>query len=473
MAEPASYAAIVDEEQRRAVALWRVSVLGPLVSARLEHGDVRALCEQAAARTHQLPDGRYVEVSWRTVETWYYAYKRGGFTALMPETRSDRGSSRVISAELADLIVRAKREKPRRSVRRIIRMLERAKIVERGELSRSTVHRLLSRHGASARPDREHAHERRSWMSEHAGDLWVGDVMHGPVAIAPDQVLRKTYLISEIDSATRFVPHSVFKLSESAVAHEEGLREAFQKYGRPRAYYVDRGAAYKASSLLDICRELGIDVTHTQRRDAEAKGVIERWHRTWREEVGDELPEHPLPLAELQSKHWAWLATEYHRREHDTTGREPLEHWLAEVHELRALPASKSIAEVFLHRVKRHVRKDGTVRFCGRLLEVSPELVGRSVELRFDPHEPAPLPRVFVDGHFRCDTVVLDRIKNASRVRRRVRGEPDPRVEPTGLDPLAQMEAEHYARGRAPWDDDEVCDEPDLDDTDDEDKEDR
>lgn len=458
----------MDDETRRAIALWRVSVLGPLVSARLEHGEVRALCEQAAARTHQLPDGRFIEISWRTIETWYYAYKRSGFEALLPETRSDRGTSRAIAAELADLILRAKREKPRRSVRRIIRMLERAKVVARGELSRSTVHRLLARHDVSSRPDREEAGERRSWICEHAGDLFVGDVMHGPIVIAPDRRLRKAYLISEIDSATRFVPHSVWKLSESAVAHEEALREVLQKYGRPRGYYVDRGAAYKARSLLDICGELGIDVTHTQPRDAAAKGVIEKWHRTWRDEVGDELPKEPLPLAELQSKHWAWLAVEYHRRKHDTTGRAPLEHWLAEVHELRPLPANKNLSDVFLHRVRRHVRKDGTVRFGGRLLEVSPELAGKWVELRFDPHERAPLPRVFVDARFRCDTVPLDRIKNASRARRRVRGEPAPHVEPTGLDPLAQMEAEHYERGRAPWDDDDDHDDIDHDDEEDE-----
>lgn len=464
---------MMDDETRRAIALWRVSVLGPLISARLEHGEVRALCEQAAARTHQLPDGRFVVLSWRTIETWHYAYKRGGFDALMPETRSDRGTSRALSAELADLILRAKREKPRRSVRRIIRMLERAKVVPRGTLTRSTVHRLLARHGVSSRPDREEAGERRSWICEHAGDLLVGDVLHGPLVIAPDRRLRKSYLISLIDSATRFVPHSVFKLSESAVAHEEALREVLQKYGRPRGYYVDNGAAYRAHSLALICGELGIDLTHTEERDAAAKGVIEKWHRTWREEVGDELPEQPLPLAELQSKHWAWLAVEYHRRTHDTTERVPLEHWLAEVHELRPLPPNKNIAEVFLHRARRHVRKDGTVRFGGRLYEVSPELVGRWVELRFDPHEPAPLPRVFVDDHFYCDTVPLDRVRNASRIRRHVRGEADPRVEPTGLDPLAQMEAEHYERGSAPWDDDDGDrDGSDRDDDDHDDEED-
>jgi hypothetical protein len=45
-------------------------------------------------------------------------------------------------------------------------------------------------------------------------------------------------------------------------------------------------------------------------QDCKAKGVIERFHRTWREEVGDELPAEPLPLADLNAKHWSWLAAQ-------------------------------------------------------------------------------------------------------------------------------------------------------------------
>jgi len=182
----------------------------------------------------------------------------------------------------------------------------------------------------------------------------------------------------------------------------------------------------------------------------EAKGAIERWHRTWREEIGDELPEHPLALGELNAIHWAWLSAEYHARRHDTTGRAPREHWLAGAHHLRALPQGLDIDEVFLHRARRKVRKDGTVRWAGGLFEVRSELVGKKVELRYDPADKEALPRVFVDGHFACDTVPLDRHKNATRRRRRDLGEPDPAVEPTGLDPLALIQQEHYERTRPP-----------------------
>jgi putative transposase len=444
------------EDDDLEVALWKLSVLGPLVSARLEHGDQRAWLLETAERVHQRPDGQLVTLSPRTLEAWLYAYRKGGLAALSRKTRRDRGASRAIAPEVADLLVRAKREHPRRSIRRLIRMLERAHVVGRGELSRSSVHRLLAAHGVSARPVRGPSAERRSFLVEHAGDLFVGDAMHGPLVIAPDGQIRKSYLLSQIDGATRYLPHSYFAISEAAPQEEYGFKQALLKAGRPRTYYVDRGPAYIARSLRAICGELGIHLLHTGKQDPEAKGVIERWHRTWGEEVGDELPDHPLPLADLNALHWAWLGSEYHARRHETIERAPRAHWLAKAHELRPLPSGIDLDAVFLHRAKRKVRKDGTVRFAGGLFEVRPELVGKTVELRFDPMDRETLPRVFLDGRFLCDTVPLDRLRNASRRRRRNLGEPDPTVEPTGIDPLAQILEAHYERTRplAPNEDD-------------------
>jgi Mu transposase, C-terminal len=149
------------------------------------------------------------------------------------------------------------------------------------------------------------------------------------------------------------------------------------------------------------------------------------------------LPDQPLPLAELNAKHWSWLAAEYHARRHSTTGRVPREHWLAELPFLRTLPRHKNLPDVFLHRERRVVRKDGTVRFRGGYWEVQSELVGQEVELRFDPHDDTARPRVFIENSFVCATR-----------RRRVRGEAAPDAEPSGLDPLALIEAEHYDRVR-------------------------
>jgi transposase InsO family protein len=439
----------MDDDDRERIALWRLGVLGPLVSARLEHGDRRACFREAAARVHEQPDGQLVRLSARTIESWYYAHKRGGFRGLFPEVRSDRGASRAVRPEIAAIIVRAKREKPRRSIRRIIRALERAGIVRPKELTRSSVHRLLVVAGASKRPLRGPAAERRSFLVEHAGDLCIGDAMHlrAPV-IAPGGGLRKAYLLSQIDCATRYIVESELLFGEGAVEQEKGMRAGIAKGGVWRTYYVDRGSAYVAHSLRLICAELEIRLLHTGAGDAEAKGAIERWHRTWREEIEDELEPRPYHHHELAEIHAAWLSEEYHARVHDTTGRAPREHWLAELGQLRPLPRGKKLDEIFLHREMRKVRKDGTVRFSGRLLEVRAELSGREVQLRFDPAAPTALPRVFVNDVFYCDTVPLDRVRNATRIRRRNLGAPEPQAEPSGIQPLDLIVRDHRARIR-------------------------
>jgi len=441
----------MDRENRMEMALVRLSALGPLISARLEHGDKSKLFEEAAGRTYEGPDGRSITVTARTVEDWYYAWLRGGLEALKPQERSDAGSSRVISPEIGELIVNLKLERPRRSIRRIIKMLERDRKVAKGELKKSTVHRFLKYRGLSARPRRDHE-ERRAFRHPQAGDLWMGDVMHGPKVIAPGQKQRKAYLHLLLDSATRFVPGCAFRLGETAMDLEAVLKEAILKHGLPRVLYVDQGAAQRAASLRLICGELGIRLLHCRAYDPEAKAGVERIFRTIREELLDEVGDNILDLADLNAYLWSWLSAEYHRRVHGGTGHKPLEHWLSQAAGVRPAPRAEVVDEIFLHREWRQVRKDGTVRFAGRMLEVRPELVGQKVELRFDPEQPGQLPRVFVDGEFYCDTVELDVIRNSTRRRRRVKDQADSQNERprTGVNPLRQIQAEHDRRVAPP-----------------------
>ena len=149
---------------------------------------------------------------------------------------------------------------------------------------------------------------------------------------------NKPRMLSQIDVASRFAIYSEFFVTEDAPHQEIGLRRAVTSHGIPREYYVDGGAAYIAGSLKTICAELGIRLLHAGPGDAEAKGVIERWHRTWRTEVGSELPDRPLHIDQLNEHHVAWVACEYNRRPHGTTGQAPLEHFLAGADNLRPVP---------------------------------------------------------------------------------------------------------------------------------------
>lgn len=436
----------MEHDPRTAWALWRYGILGPLVSARLEHGDRRALFREAASRVHVDPEGCSVRLSPRTVEAWYYAWKRGGLEALKDEPRSDKGTSKIARA-IQDRLILLKRENPRRSARRLIRILERAGEVTKGDLTRSSVQRLLLAKGVSRLGGGE-PRERRSFRFEEPGALWIGDVLHGPLVLAGAR-LRKTYVIAFIDSATRFVPAAEVRLSESAADHEYVLKQAILKHGIPGAIYEDNGAAQRSESLVLIIADLSSRLIHTESYDPEAKGVIERWNRTFREEVESELPEEPIPLEEFQSRVWSWLAVEYNARVHDTTGRVPLEHWLSAADTIRPVPPGLDLDEIFLHRELRKVRRDGTVRFRGGFIEVHYSLIGKKIELRFDPFDEGKLPRVFQDGKFICDTVPLDPFRNATRKRHRGEGAPEEKLS-SGIDPLGLMQEEHLRRAQPP-----------------------
>jgi putative transposase len=406
----------------RDIALWRFSILGPLVSARLEYGDRRELFAAASERFYEHPTrGRKVRVSARTIENWYYAFKAKGIAGLEPQPRADKNVTTAVSPQLAELIIRAKTAKPKRSAPQILRILARARKIPPSGLSKSTVLRILRRAGVCTARPREHADkERRAFLPEHAGDLWIGDAMHGPRVVEGNK-RRKTYLLSIIDVATRYIVGSQFRLSEGCIDHEAVFEQALRVHGRPRTYYVDQGAAYVSGSLRSICADLQIHLLHTQTRDAEAKGAIERWHRTWRAEVGVELEGERFDLAHLNAVHSAWLGREYHAREHTTTGKAPRSHFLREVAEgrLRPLPTSMNIDEVFWHRARRTVRRDNTIDLGGRRYELSTMgLAGRRLEVRFDPRDADVPPKVFGDDGFLCDTRPLDLHANARRPRR-------------------------------------------------------
>lgn len=75
--------------------------------------------------------------------------------------------------------------------------------------------------------------EKRSCVAESAGAIWYGDVMHGPRILVAGR-LRKVYMISLIDDASRLITHSAFIcLGETALDIEGVLKQALLRRGFP------------------------------------------------------------------------------------------------------------------------------------------------------------------------------------------------------------------------------------------------
>jgi putative transposase len=408
-------------------ALFRLSVLGPLASRnQLQHGEIKTIVRELASKTYNIPNSNRSYLSEQTILRWYYAWLRNGITALSPKPRYDKGKTQL-SAEMQAMVLQLKKDNPARSLNTIIEMCERQGIVAKGKLARATVHRFLQSQQLSKRISANiNTIERRSFVAQHAGDIWHGDVLHGPTITTPCG-LRKTYLVSLLDDASRLIAHSAFCLGETALDIEGVLKQALLKRGIPHKLILDNGAAYRSHSLQTICAILEIKLVYCRPYEPEGKGKLERFHRTFRGQFLNEIDLNKISgLDDLNARLWSWLEQVYHQRPHDGLhGKTPLEQWREDLVNVKPLGLlANKIDDIFYHRHERVVRNDGTVSWEGKQFEVAHTLVGEKVTLVVDPHTNTAHRIESAFGDDLGQAVPLDALANLNRKRQRPHNSP-------------------------------------------------
>src|SRR5215472_7162284 len=122
------------EAKAEKIALFRYGLIAPLVLESLPRGELTRRAEEIAARHYEIPGSQRTSVSVDTLLDWALRYRTGGFEALAPKPRQDRGQSRTITPQLADLIERLKRENPHRTGTTLLRELALSSGQERASL---------------------------------------------------------------------------------------------------------------------------------------------------------------------------------------------------------------------------------------------------------------------------------------------------------------------------------------------------
>jgi len=100
--------------------------------------------------------------------------------------------------------------------------------------------------------------------------------------------------------------------------------------------------------------------------------------------------------------------------------------------------------ELFYHRTKRKVRKDGTVSYQDERFEVPYELSGRSVFLVVDPHTQKVLGVEDADGQSIGAATPLDAVANVNRQRRKPQPSEEPSPGSTGKDNEVELAYRQY-----------------------------
>ncbi|NLG68023.1 MAG: DDE-type integrase/transposase/recombinase [Firmicutes bacterium] len=434
------------------LALFRYSLIAPLLDPLADAEEKRRWRAEVVSRPHLLPDGRRVRVSAPTLRRWVRRYRLGGFEALRPALRRDRGSVRVVTPELLEQAKALKRQDPARSLPQVVRLLEAAGLVAPQSLKPNTLWRHLHREGLSQRllPPKPGL---RRFEAKAPNDLWQGDATPGPALPDPFQPgrMRRTYLLAFLDDHSRLVAHAEFFWAEDLYALELCFQQALLRRGLPWRVYVDRGLIFQAEVFTRACAELGIRHISGTPGHPEGRGKIERFFETLQDQFLRELSHHPVQhLAALNERLAAWIEEAYHVQVHSETGEAPAVRF-ARLETRRTVSAEK-LAHVFLWRRVRRVDKTGCLRFDGNRYEAPPGLEGRKVQVRFHPLHLERLS-LFIEGRHVGDAVALDLAHPVYRGLDRVHHpEPSRPVEPPipYLELLVQRRRQRQARALSP-----------------------
>jgi putative transposase len=374
-----------DDEGRRAerareVGLFRYALIRPAADPELTTRQRGRLVRELAAAEHVGPFGGRVRISRVTLDRWIRAWRAGGFDALVPSARHAEPRT---SASVLELAAALKREVPGRTAAQVAAIL--AEHGSGAAPSARTLQRHFARLELNTRPDGSPPAAFGRFEAAAPNDRWTGDALHGPVVAG-----RKTFLFAFIDDHSRALTGYRWGHSEDTLRLEAALRAGMASRGIPKVVYLDNGSAMVSKQLLRALAVLGIVLTHSRPGQPAGRGKIERFFRTVREQFLIELAA-PGALAKidglagLNELFTAWVETVYHQRVHSETGQTPLARFTAA--DPPGLPTPAQLHEAFLWSEHRLVAKTATVSLHGNTYEVDAALVGRRVELVFDPFD--------------------------------------------------------------------------------------
>ena len=375
------------------------------------------------------------KIGAKTIQSWHYRYRDHGFDGLLPKSRSDKGVCKAIPEELQALVVNMKREDPGRSTPLIISELEDAGIARKGQLSNSTVGRLLAKEGLSGPKMELETPARYRFVAASCGELWQGDACHGPKLFDPASGRElRVKIFGLIDDKSRLVTYLRAGFHETQQDFLAVLLAAVQRRGLPHAVLLDNHGSFTGADVQVACAKLRIRLVYARPYDGASKGKIERLWRTLRAHFLDRLDfEKVTTLDDLNLRLMTWVDAVYNQRAHaGLSGRTPMSVWEEGADDIRWVEDPAEVEPALVGSVERKARNDSTCTLRGKTYEVPPHLRGRWVEVHYSLLRPTH-PWI-LDGSTQVFLTEVDAVGNSRRARPRPKKTPsDPAPKKTGL----------------------------------------
>lgn len=433
-------------ERNMEIALFRYGLISALLFDPLAAGELEKALRQIAGKRYPIPYSTRTKVGVSTLRRYLKLYQQGGFDALRPKGRSDKGRPRAFPAQVIQKAIALREEQPARTTTTLADILKRDPELSPEQIPNAhTLASHLRSCGKTRRLLAQNPRTYRRFEREHVNSLWQGDAMAGPWLPDPFAAgkKRRAHLFCFLDDHSRLIPHAEFFWDEALPRMERVLKVGILKRGIPAAIYVDNGKVYQATQFAVACASLGIRCIHAAPYSPEGKGKQERFFETVRLQFMPEVEQSELStLEELNQSFWAWLEIVYHPREHSETEQSPLLRYQAGMAQVRAADP-EVIRKAFLWREERKVRKDGCIELQGNTYQVDPTFAGRKLQLLFDPFDLSQIELFFGGNSFGVATVIQQGREKHIAVERLATQPLEPPKPKTSLDYLAALRSEY------------------------------
>ena len=342
-------------------ARLRFSIIGPMLAAPADDGELKRRIEEVAARSWRHPKtGESTKFSFKTIERWFYAARneKDPIAALARKVPRHAGTRPRVSPALREALARQHKEHPRWTFQlhydNLVALAREAPAL--GPMpGYTTICRYMKHHGLlRARQKRQRdtqfaARETRSFEVGHVHGLWHLDFHECSRAVlTASGEWKKPRMLGIMDDRSRLCCHLQAYLDETADSLIHGLSQAFHKRGLPRALMTDNGAAMLAAETTEGLERLGIVHHTTLPYSPEQNGKQES---LWGQIEGRLLAmlegEKPLTLDLLNTAAQAWAEQEYHRKEHSEIKETPLARYLRGPSVGREGPSSEALRRAF------------------------------------------------------------------------------------------------------------------------------
>jgi hypothetical protein len=343
----------------------------------------QAVAEVASALQVTL-NGRWRQVSTRSLYRWVAAFELGGYPALAPARRIRTQSSVVLTEDFCDFLRQHKNDDPEASIPELVLRARVLGVVEQdAAICRTTVYRACKRIGLPVhKRKKQRGRDSRRWAFPHRMDMVLCDGKHFRAGIAR---LKRVALFF-LDDCTRYGLHVVVGTSENTRLFLRGLYETVRRHGLMSGLFMDRGPGFISADTFDVVAQLSSLLVHGEAAYPAGHGKVERYNQTALNDLLRSLDGHPgvdpaCGALELRLQHYQ--REMYNQRPHASLQQQsPAARFAADPRPLRVPDSDAELRERFVLHRRRRVSLDHVVSIDDTHYEVPRGYSGSWVVLR-------------------------------------------------------------------------------------------